>query len=87
MIAAPALLPCPFHSSLMCVEDTIENEIAQGCTQRSIAMTYALALQSTWKTDWPRVNAAITKRWPNGLERIKRMAWSGSCFASGRGRP
>ena len=68
------------HASLMCVEDTIENEIAQGCTQRSIAMTYALALQSTWKTDWPRVNAAITKRWPNGLERIKRMAWSGSCF-------
>ena len=62
------------------VEETIENEIRQGCNQRQIAQTYALALQSSWPTDWLRVNLAITKRWPKGLERIKKMAWSGSCF-------
>lgn len=65
---------------ISCVEDTIENEIRQGATQRSVAMTYALAIRSTWPTDWPRVNRAISARWPKGLERIKRMAWSGSCF-------
>jgi hypothetical protein len=65
---------------LMFVEDTIENEIAQGLNQHQIAMTYALALQSSWKTNWSRVNTAITNRWPKGLERIKKMAWSGSCF-------
>lgn len=62
------------------VEETIENEIRQGCSQRQVAQTYALALQSNWPTDWLRVNLAITTRWPNGLERIKKMAWSGSCF-------
>lgn len=66
---------------IQCVEDVIENEIRQGCTQRQVAQTYALALQSSWPTDWNRVNAAITARWPKGLERIKRLAWSGKCFA------
>ena len=70
------------HASMMCVEDVIENEIAQGCTQRQVAQSYALALQSAWPTDWLRVNLAITKRWPKGLERIKRLAWSGKCFAT-----
>ena len=70
------------HASMMCVEDVIENEIAQGCTQRQVAQSYALALQSAWPTDWLRVNLAITKRWPKGLERVKRLAWSGKCFAT-----
>lgn len=65
------------------VELVIENEIAQGLTQKQIAQTYALALRSTWPTDWKRVNEAIMKRWsPSGLERIKKMAWSGKCFDS-----
>lgn len=70
------------ESHLQCVEDVIENEIRQGCNQRQIAQSYALAIRSSWPTDWPRVNAAIIDKWPKGLERIKRMAWSGSCFTT-----
>lgn len=68
---------------LQFVEETIENEIARGCNQRQIAQTYALALQSSWPTNWTRVNEAITNRWPTALDRIKKLAWSGKCF----GRP
>lgn len=69
------------RAHLLNVEDVIENEIRLGANQRSVAMTYALALQSDWPTDWKRVNAAIIARWPKGLKRIKEMAWSGKCFA------
>lgn len=63
------------------VEGVIEREIAQKATQRQVAQTYALGLRSTWPKDWKRVNAMILARWsPAGLERIKRMAWSGTCF-------
>ena len=63
------------------VEFVIENEIKQGCTQKSIAMTYALALRSSYKTDWKKVNQMIVDRWSqSSLERIKNMAWSGKCF-------
>jgi len=62
------------------VEAMIENEIAHGSNQRQIAQTYALGIRSTWPTDWKRVNAAIVAKWPKGLERIKKMAWSGKCF-------
>lgn len=65
---------------LAAVESVIENEIALGCTQRQIAQTYALGIRSSWPTDWKRVNAAISAKWPKGLERIKKMAWSGKCF-------
>jgi hypothetical protein len=65
---------------LLNVEDVIENEIKLGATQKSVAMTYALALKSDWPTDWKRVNAAIVARWPKGLGRIKEMAWSGKAF-------
>lgn len=72
------------------VESVIENEIAQGCTQKDIASTYGLALRSSWRTDWARVNAAITARWPKGLDRIKAAAWKGEWkgvpFGSGGGR-
>jgi hypothetical protein len=64
------------------VELVIENEIRMGLNQRQIAQTYALALRSTYPTDWARVNEAIAKRWPKGLERIKKLAWSGKCFDS-----
>ena len=70
-----------FTMNLCCAELVIENEIEQGCTQKQIAQTYALALRSEEPTDWKRANEAILKRWsPAGLERIKKMAWSGKCF-------
>ena len=66
---------------IACVEDVIENEIAQGLSQKQIAQTYALGLRSAWPTDWRRVNEAILKQWKAaGLARIKRLAWSGKCF-------
>jgi hypothetical protein len=68
-----------FH--LAAVEMVIENEIAQGCKQKEIAKTYALALRSNWPTDWARVNKAIIDRWSvAGLARIKKLAWSGKAF-------
>ena len=66
---------------IACVESVIENEIAQGCTQKQIAQTYAIGLRSSWPTDWKRVNEAIIKRWSfSGLNRIKNLAWSGKAF-------
>lgn len=62
------------------VESVIESEIEKGLNQRQIAQTYALALRSSWPTDWLRVNNAILTRWPKGLNRIKEMAHSGKCF-------
>jgi hypothetical protein len=71
-----------FTAHLMDVENVIENEIAQGCTQKSVAMSYALALKSEWPTDWKRVNAAIMAKWgAKGLARVKNLAWSGKAFA------
>lgn len=69
-----------WHVEVACVEAMIENEIALGLPQKSIAKTYALALRSSWPTDWTRVNEMIVKRWPKGLDRIKELAWSGRCF-------
>lgn len=70
-----------FTADIMCVESVIENEIKQGCNQTQIAQTYALALRSTYKTDWKVVNDMIIARWSfSGLNRIKEMAWSGKCF-------
>lgn len=69
-----------FTFELTHIENAIENEIAQGCNQRQIAQTYALGLKSSWPTDWAKVNAMILAKWPKGLERIKKMAWSGKCF-------
>lgn len=60
------------------VEFVITNEILNGCSQRVLAQTYALALKSSWPTDWEKVNRAIIKRWSvAGLERVKRLAHSG----------
>jgi len=72
----------PVGVEFTCVELAVEDEITQGCTRQSVAKTYALALRSSWPTDWQRVNAAIVARWSEvGLERIKRLAWSGKAFA------
>ena len=63
-------------------EHTLLKEISdKRFKQRGIAQTYALAMRSSEPVDWPTVNAAIIDRWSvSGLYRIKRMAWSGSCF-------
>ena len=65
------------------VETTIENEISQGATRKTIAQTYALALRSSWPTDWQRVNRAIIKRWSvAGMLWIKKHAHAGTCFTT-----
>ena len=69
-----------YSVEIIAVEMVIENEIRQGLTQRQIAQTYALAIRSSYPTDWAKVNGFILARWPKGLERIKKMAWSGKCF-------
>ena len=67
--------------NLMCADAVIENEIENGCTQKQIAQTYALALRSSEPANWKRINKMIIDRWSvSGLERIKNMAWSGKCF-------
>lgn len=63
------------------VEFVIENEIKQGLKQKQIAQTYALALRSSYQTDWAKVNKMIIERWSvSGLTRIKEVAHSGKCF-------
>jgi hypothetical protein len=70
-----------FTMELACCESVILNEIGMGLNQKQIAQSYALALRSSWPTDWKAVNEAIIKRWSvAGLTRIKNMAWSGKCF-------
>jgi len=64
-----------FTMELACCELVIENEINQGATQAEIANTYAMALVSSWPTNWARVNGAIVAKWPKGLTRVKTWAW------------
>lgn len=67
---------------LACVEMVIEQDIKAGFNQTEVAKTYALALRSSWPTDLKAVNQMIIERWSAaGLNRIKKMAHSGSCFA------
>jgi hypothetical protein len=57
----------------------IERECAdKSMKQADIALTYALAIRDERfvAVDWKRANAAILKRWPRGLERVKKLAWS-----------
>lgn len=55
---------------------SIECEIAQGSSQKSVASTYALALMDGEATNFARANKAIIDRWSlAGLERVKTMAW------------
>jgi hypothetical protein len=44
--------------------DTLLREIADPAMKRAdVALTYAMALRSDWKTDWGAVNRAIIARW------------------------
>jgi hypothetical protein len=71
---------------LYCCTSTLLDDISDNrFTKKNVAKTYALALRSSYPTDWGKVNKAIIKRWSrNGLEDIKRMAWSGKCFEDER---
>lgn len=58
-----------------CTQALID-DINGGCTRNSVALTYAMALFSSEKTDWKSVNEAIMKRWSvNALNYIKKRAW------------
>jgi len=63
-------------------EQILLDEIAdKAMRQKDVAQSYALAILSSEKPDWIVVNRAIIGRWSHsGLQRIKRMAWSGKCF-------
>ena len=65
----------------MCTQ-TLLHEIANKDMKRiDIAKTYYLAIQSSEKTDWKKVNKAIIDRWSkSGLNYIKTQAWSRKCF-------
>jgi hypothetical protein len=70
-----------FRMELTCCESVILNEIEMGLSQKQIAQSYALALRSSWPTDWKKVNEAIIAKWSfKALNRIKEMAWKGTCF-------
>jgi len=75
--------------SLVCCTQVIQNEIAQGLTQKQIATTYAMTLVSAARgadnPDWAAINGAILAKWKmSGLERIKKRAWD---IASGKVKP
>jgi hypothetical protein len=53
----------------------LEEQVAAGSPQKAVALTYAFALCSSEPVDWRRINGAIQRRWPHGLERVKRAAW------------
>ena len=61
---------------------TLLDEIACKEAKRlDVAKTYALALRSSYPTDWREVNRAIIERWSrSALEYIKKMAWSEKAF-------
>lgn len=67
----------PMTIELMACEMVLLQDIAEpSCTQKSLATTYAMALCSSDKPDWKKVNEAIIARWSfAGLERVKKMAW------------
>lgn len=57
--------------------NTLLREIADPAMRRAdVAQTYALALRSSWATDWGKVNRAILVRWSrSALDWIKTRAW------------
>ena len=57
--------------------NTLLREIEDPAMRRKdVAQTYALALRSSWPTDWGKVNRAILARWSrSALDWIKTRAW------------
>jgi hypothetical protein len=65
------------------VEEIIRNELVCELDWKYITKTYALALRSSWKTDWEKVDAMIEKKLgAKKLAKIKQQAWEGKCFNS-----
>lgn len=64
------------------LESVIMYEVAdKSMTQKDVAQSYSLAMDSGESIDWAKVNAAIVTRWSvSGLNRVKNMAWSGRCW-------
>ena len=55
----------------------IERVASSGFRQAYVATVYAEAIDAIPSPDplWSRINAAITARWPKGLDRVKKLAW------------
>jgi threonine synthase len=68
---------------LAACEQTILAEIADKRMKRKdVAQTYALAIRSSERIDWAKVNYAIMQRWSlSALKWIKEQAHSGKCFS------
>lgn len=62
---------------LCCCEFVLLNEISMKEIKRdSIALTYRMAMDSSEKIDWAKINKAIMNRWSlSGLKYIKNKAW------------
>jgi len=55
----------------------ILDEIANGMTRDSVALTYAFCIKQREQVDFPTINRAIIERWSmSALEHIKRRAWA-----------
>ena len=69
----------------LCTETILDEISMPELTQKQVAQTYRLAMESSEEKDWKVINAAIMKRWgQSGLTRIKKLAWSGKCFERGK---
>ena len=69
-----------FSINLVCCTQVICNEVSLGCTQKDIALSYAMAIKSQAEgadlPDWKTINGAILSKWKmSGLERIKARAF------------
>lgn len=75
-----------FCAELACTTNVLLRDIANEQMKRNaISKLYALALRSSGKTDWRKVNEAIIKRWSRyALEYIKTRAHNDKCFDSAK---
>ena len=59
-----------------CQETLLQEIRNKRFKQKDVALTYAMAIQSSEPKNWKEINDAIIERWSlSGLERIKRVAW------------
>ena len=58
-------------------ENQIMQEIEEGHTQDSIALTYAFCIRDhRYSVDWKKINRAIINRWSkHAMIHIKQTAW------------
>lgn len=59
------------------IEETIRQQIADGCTRDDVAKTYRAGQLVMSEVDWPAVNRMIRGRWStSGLAYIRRRSWA-----------